>query len=622
MFKPKSDAVKIGQDSFKIPCRNGTQFNEGSIVRFDITRNAGFVDLANSYLEMEILLENPQNTAAQSAAGPMLSLDRDIGASSLISQLTLRSQDGGRVLEELRNYNTFAKVHYNATKSEGNMNKRSLLEGCAKTYMPQDNMFYTKNQAINPVAASTAVNGITVATNNFYKPVRRKVCVPLLGGIFSNPRSYPAMMLPTEVEIILENATRALRICNRGEGANQVNCDDQVGAIGAGVGRNQLFITQRSQFNTMGNGVAATLVPSSAVALANGEEQLNPLYNCWYRPGQIVRVQGLGRVALNGDYVAGVGMNRTIQSVKVMDENAGATAGKICLTFVEQITDGNAAGSTQITIDITSNTGGELGQAAGAGPTQGQYGYTIFNPRLVVSKVIPPPVVVQQITNAISKGQYNQDIISYVNVDNAIPGAQTTSTNILAADLSRVKAIISVPTSQTLTDNVTTSNALQGQYLNATQYQFQIDNKLAPDRRVQLGLEAQPIVQSITNDATLSPYRIGSYVNGFHRYEVEKALRSSNINVTNTHFLTNNPSQTTTSVAAGLAGNFVAQEPGSWLLGRSLGAGVGTSQNLVGKSCMLYLDYNANSAMVKLLKNFLIHIRTISIGMDGVSVFY
>ena len=528
MFKPKSDAIKIGQDSFKIPCRNGTQFNEGSIVRFDITRNAGFVDLANSYLEMEILLENPQSSPAEKLACPMLSLDRDIGASALISQLTLRSQDGGRVLEELRNYNTFAKVHYNATKSEGNMNKRSLLEGCAKSYMPQDNMFYTKNQAINPVAASTAANGITQASNNFYKPVRRKVCVPLLGGIFSNPRSYPAMMLPTEVEIILENATRALRICNRGDGLAQLACDDQVGAIVGGVGRNQLFISDRSQFNTMGRNVAATICPSSGVALADGEEQLNSLYNCWFRPNQIVRVQGLGRVALNGDYVANVGINRTITSVKVMDETAGATAGQICLTFNEAITDGNAAGSTNISISLLSTTGGPLGQAAGAGPTQGQFGYTIFNPRLVVSKVIPPPVVVQQITNAISKGQYNQDIISYVNVDNAIPGSQTTSTNILAADLSRVKSIISVPTSQSFADVVSTSNALQGQYLNATQYQFQIDNKLSPDRRVDLRLEAQPIVQTPATDATLSPYRIGSYVNGFHRYEVEKALRSAN----------------------------------------------------------------------------------------------
>ena len=34
MFKPKSDAIKIGQDSFKIPARNGTQFGPDSILRF------------------------------------------------------------------------------------------------------------------------------------------------------------------------------------------------------------------------------------------------------------------------------------------------------------------------------------------------------------------------------------------------------------------------------------------------------------------------------------------------------------------------------------------------------------------------------------------------------------
>ena len=617
MFKPRSDAVKIGFDSFKIPCRNGTQFREGGIVRFDITRNTGFCDLANSYLEMEIELTNSQNTAAQNAAQPMFNLERDIGASALISQLTLRSQDGGRVLEELRNYNTYAKIHYNATKSEGNMNKRSLLEGCSKSYMPQDNPFYTKNQAINPVAANATNNGLTIASNNFYKPVRRKVCVPLLGGIFTNPRSYPAMMLPTEVELILEQSGTAMRLCNFGDGLSQVACADQVGAIGAGVGRSTLFLQNRSEFNSMGGGIAATLCPSSAVALQNGEEELNRIHNCWFRPGQLVRVQGGGRIALNADYVAGVGMTRTIQSVKVIDETGGANAGRICITFVEQITDGGGGGSTGITIDLLGQNGVPLGVAPGGATTQGQIGYTVFNPRLVIQKVIPPPAVVQQISNAISKGEYNQDIMSYVNVDNAIPASQTTSTNILAADLSRVKAILSVPTNQNLNNNVTTSNDLQGAYLNATQTQFQIDNKLQPDRRVQLVIERNPVVTQTPADQTLSPFRIGSYVAGVHRYEVEKALRSSNIDVTNTHFLTNNPSQTNVN-----ANNFNQTEPGSWIIGRSLGAGVGTSQNLVGKSCVLYLDYNANSNMVKLLKNFLIHVRTISIGMDGVSVFF
>ena len=61
---------------------------------------------------------------------------------------------------------------------------------------------------------------------------------------------------------------------------------------------------------------------------------------------------------------------------------------------------------------------------------------------------------------------------------------------------------------------------------------------------------------------------------------------------------------------------------GDWLVGRALGAGVGTSENLVGKSVLLYLNYDAASGMVKLLKNFLIHVRTISISQEGISVYY
>ena len=105
-------------------------------------------------------------------------------------------------------------------------------------------------------------------------------------------------------------------------------------------------------------------------------------------------------------------------------------------------------------------------------------------------------------------------------------------------------------------------------------------------------------------------------MSGIHRWECEKTLRSSNINLSNTNFITNNPAN-----FQGAANNFNATEPGSWFVGRSLGAGVGTSQNLVGKSVMLYLDYNANSNVVKLLRNFIVHVRTISIGMQGVSIF-
>ena len=55
------------------------------------------------------------------------------------------------------------------------------------------------------------------------------------------------------------------------------------------------------------------------------------------------------------------------------------------------------------------------------------------------------------------------------------------------------------------------------------------------------------------------------------------------------NLLNNNPTNYNTGV------NFNAVEPGCWFVGRSLGAGVGTSQNLTSKSVMLYLNYQTGN---------------------------
>ena len=628
MFKPKSDAIKIGQDSFKIPCRNGTQFGPQSILRFDITRQCGFIDASNSYLEMEIELTNQNNTAAQNAAQPMLCLERDIGANAVIQQCTIRAE-GGRLVEELPNYNTYAKIHYNATKTEGALNRRSKLEGTAQSYMPQDNPYYTANRIIPSVATSLPAGANGPPTNGLlngnecYKALRRKVCLPILGGIFSNPRSFPAMMIPLEVEFILEDALRAMRIANYGDGTSSVPCKDIPNNNAGGAGdmeRRTLIVNASSQFNVIGGAGAADIIPSNGQLPQTGEQQLNTLNNCWYRVGQTIRVDGAGEVLNAPNYVANEGVVCNITSVKVLDETHATAADRGCLviTVDDDIIGGAAAAGTGVVINLLTSTLGPLGPNAAAVGGHGGIGYTIFNPRLVVQKVVPPPAVVQSISSAIAKGEYNQDIISYTNINNAIPGGQSVSTNMISADLSRVKSIFSVPTSQANTNLLTNSNSLQGQYLDATQYIYQFNTKLIPDRRVVLTRENFPVVIQTPIGQSLKPYRVGSHTSGFHRYEIEKALRSANINVKNLWFITNNPS--TTDV---VANNFQAVEPGSWLVARSMGAGVGTSTNMVGKSLVLYLDYNAaNGTPVKLLKNFLIHVRTISVGMEGVSIFY
>ena len=620
MFKPKSDAVKIGQDSFKIPARNGVQFSSQSILRFDVTRQCGFIDASNSYLEMEVELSNPTNTAAQNAAQPMVCLERDIGCQSLINQLTIRAE-GGRVVEEIPNYNTYAKIHYNATKTEGALNRRSKLEGTAASYMPQENPYHTANKVISAVQVGTfnaglPTNGLTNA-NQCWNKKRLKVCLPLLGGIFTNPRSFPAMMIPLEVEIILEDALRCMRIANHGDGLTVLPCldipNDNAGAP-ASQARRTLQLAGRAQFNTSGGSAAASIVPNSnpAEVGVDGQQQLNPVNNCWFRVGQVVRLDGAGAITGAPGYAAG-GITRTITGVKLLGsdaQNAPDHRGRIELTFDVDIIDGTAVNSTNVTIDVLSLAGGPL-------TGHGNFGYTVHNPRLVIAKVVPPPAVVQSIAGAIAKGEYNQDIMSIMNINNAIPASQSVSTNIISADLSRVASVFSVPTSQQNTDTITNGNSLQGQYLDANQYIYQFDTKLIPDRRINLLVENSPAVIRSVTDATLRPYRIGSFTSGFHRFEIEKALKSANINVKNLHFITNNPSTYNTGL------NFNAFEPGSWMVARSFGAGVGTSTNMVGKSLVLYLDYRAaNQTPVKLLKNFLIHTRTISVGMEGVSIFY
>lgn len=575
MFRPRSDAVRIGQDSLLIPAKNGNQFVPGNILRFMVERNVGFADFANSYLEFDIDIGVPGQAA--NATHPALLIDPQAGASNLIERLTIRSQ--GQVLEELAGYSLYANVHYAATDTEGNRNKRGLMEGCAKSKLIQDNPYVAQNAAVTPAAVANGTTGVLTAQG--FKYQRRKVAIPLLGGIFTNPRAFPLLAMPLEIEIIMNDAIKCLRLC---ELADSVACDDTGGA-GA---QNFLNITNRQEFNSIGGATNET--PQAPV---QGEGLINSVKNFPFRPGQVVRLAG------GGSLVAG---NYTIDAIEQYSVAHG-TAGdrnKIRVQFTGNI-DGAAAG-TGITMHSLNADGTPLTEHVG-------FGYSITEPRLVVQKVVPPPAEIQAITRAIAKGAFSQDIVSWTEVNNAIPASQTASTNIIATDLTRVKSILSVPTTQA-TDLVTNSNSLQGLYLDADRYIYQINNKLVPDRRVELAREQFPTLRAIANEEVDRPYKLGTYHSGYHLYEVEKSLRSANINVQNLSFLTkNNPVVN-------------ADRTGTWLVGRSLASGVGSSQNLVNKSVLLYLDYRTTSTMVKLLHNFLVHIRTLSVGMDGVQLFY
>ena len=239
------------------------------------------------------------------------------------------------------------------------------------------------------------------------------------------------------------------------------------------------------------------------------------------------------------------------------------------------------------------------GEVLGEAPS-----YRLDNPRLVVSKVIPPPAQVQAAARMMAKGQYTYNITTYTDFQNAIDANVVNSTNMIPADLTRVKAILSVPVLMQKVDSTANDFALSGRINDAKEWQYQIANILRPDRRVNVERESFGGFGAHTSPYPRPTYALGGRTAGLHLYEVEKSLSAANIPVRNLRFLTNN----------------TESGDGSWLVGRSLGP-YGLSENLAGVSTMLYLNYNSVHGANILLHNFVVHVRTINISMAGLEVF-
>ena len=602
MFKVKNNSIQLGQEQVKVVCSTGTQFQEDSIIRWQIPKGLGFLDLKNSYMECEVEIGVPGQAA--NLTQPPLMFDPVAGCQNLIERLTIRSSSG-RVIEELSGYSVMANVHHNATLSEGNSNKRSLLEGCAKSLLIQDNSFFTQNSAIVAEAAPVAGVGSGLdSAAQCCKPVRRRICLPLLGGVFNVKESFPVFELGLEVEVILNKALKILRVCEMRDVniLDQTDCDDVTAAAATAI--DYVTLTRRQLLNSMGgNTLAGLQVPAAGLA---GEALINSVVNLPIRVGQVIRVAG-ANAANPADFTPG---NYTVAQIKQFDSAAGANANRVRIFFTNDVIAANAVPTLNnaISIHLLNGDGTPLTE-------HGSIGYTVNEPRLVLQKVIPPASVAQSVANGVRKGQYSINLNSWVMVNTSIPASQTTSTNQIAVDLTRVKSILSVPTSQSNTDNLLYANGLQGLYLDANRYIYQIDNKFRPDRHCDLAREQYPTTLRPPNaDEVLRPYRLGQHPSGYHLFENEKALLSSGIDLKNLNFITPN---------SGLDNPFQAVDSGSWLVSRSLAGQANASMNLMNKSVLLYLDYRASSNVVKLLYHFVVHTRSIVFeGLNGVSIEY
>ena len=579
MFRVKSDGIKTGIDQIRIPCRNGLNFRQNTLVHFDVTRDVGFADLQNAFIEADINLNGSVNA-------PCCQIYRNVGASAVINRLVIRSM--GRLLEEQNDYNLYANMKYLATEDEGILNKRSRLEGCAKSYKIGQNPWVTQNGA----NVGTAYTDIA----DTWRYVDRKVQLPLnCSGVFNKPQAHPCLAVPLEVSLLLERNARCMLV-------NPEDVTFELENAGAAADTASLKVATQIKYGI-----------NNAAAQYLTDDHLNPVANLPLRIGQRVLIKKTG----------GAGNLANAGQCNITSINLSA-GGVVLIQF------GNADGTTVnytdgavtgLTLQVLTDAGTLFNNSAtadGITVVPQTMDYEVRNPQLVVPKVIPSPQYTQAISTAIAKGQYAMDIMSWVNYKQAIPGAVSNSTTIIPADLSRAKSILSVPVEQANLDAFNSLNNIQGKYLDAQQYEYQINNKLLPDRPVPLSREINgqfgtgaETADGVTVNYISQPDNAGgSVLGGLHTYEVEKALMDAGIDVKNLNFL----GKTQNTTATGL-------HDGYWLVGRSTGP-YGTSQNLMGISTNLYLDYVDGTGPLKLLNNFVVHVRTIQLTPEGVMLRY
>lgn len=547
MFRTKSDAVKIGYDSIRVPSRNGVSFTpENNQLIVDLTRNIGFCDLSNSYLECDV-------SVVLGATSAKHAFNKNCGVLSAIRTQNIRSE--GRLIEQLDHMNVYSNLHYLASADKGVITKRERTEMCMKDYQQVNNPWVARNEEKAVGAATTAVA----------QPLVQKVAVPLLGGLFTTSKAFPLMSAPLELELILAQASNALHVV---DGMEDLDCEDIDGDTVNPTDIKEFTITNSDAYGSVEEG--------------NGK---NMLANCPFRIGQALFT------TCSIDGAPAVENETTITEMEIVGD-------KIKITVADSLgtIPANNPAKKATDVGITAVVGN---QVLGEEPS-----YRIDNPRLVVSKVIPPPAQVQAAARMMAKGQYTFNITSWTDFQNAIDANVVNSTNMVPADLTRCKSILSVPIIMHNVDTTANDNALGGRYGDAKEYQYQIANILRPDRRVNVEREAFGGYGTPNPPYAKPVWALGARPSGLHLYEVEKALSAANIPVRNLSFLTNN----------------AEEGRGSWLVARSLGP-YGLSENLNGVSTILYLNYNTTHSANILLHNFVVHVRTIGISMSGVEVF-
>ena len=197
-----SDKIPIKQKSVRIPAENGVNYLAGQEIRIRIDPGLKFFNPQQTYLEADVIITPPDYSASNvpnSIAPTRLQLDAETGFQSLCRTVRIHDSNG-TLLEEIDNYNTLVSVMYDYHTNDSLRGKRALTEGSTAykadsrgsegTTKSVQNDFHT-----NPYFKPPGTTGVLSASLTKEDFQSAKVIIPIHTGIFQNDRIFPNMLL-------------------------------------------------------------------------------------------------------------------------------------------------------------------------------------------------------------------------------------------------------------------------------------------------------------------------------------------------------------------------------------------------------------------------------------------
>jgi len=588
-----TNKIPIEQLSVSIPAENGTNHGPTQEVRFQIDPSVKFFNPQESYLEFDVKITPPFNSASNACSVThtqpcYLTLDAETGAQALIRTVRIRDAQG-TLLEEIDGYNTMVAMKYDYHTNESLRNKRSLTEG-AQTYDLRSrgtngtSLSYQNTLQNSQYFTQSACNTETQLSKDNY--LNCKVSMPLHTGIFQNSKIFPNMAVGgLQISLLLEDVDRSFRTL---DGANKFrrsplnpffqsidgSACNTTGQWGNTALKDEFYLSFENSIN------AADKVPF-AVGEAIGFYDLTAETD--------VRLDSAAVTDI-APKIKKIGFSATLGVKITLDVAVKPQSGSMAIRYA-------ATGTAPSNFVMFSKS--NIQAAQGATPT-----YNVQNSHLVIQKVdIGAQYEAEMMRKMKEGGTINYDFLSTTNYKYSQLAGDTVANIRLPINNARCKSIIGIPTDATTYTmsqvlkcadtyaNVLTTNetdyilnqqrvGLVGCSDFLTDYQFLYDGKLQPSRRVN--------VSKTSSKESISAQ---------HLIELDKALSQ-----------------------AGITAHSLKEFDRNFCIGRalSLGSGVYDARN---RDFNLQLNYNGNAPTKNKLWNFFVfHIRRLEITGDSVRV--